>query len=145
MVEFAMVFPVLALLVFGGVDVGRAVLAHNAVTNSAREGARFGVTHPTQIQSSDKADPDNVTWHVTNELKNATVPVGQVTIKAYYVKSDGTTLDAVSGRSTYIADPGSYPYLRVDVTYPYTPMTPTVSGLFGSVFNLKASTTMTIE
>lgn len=39
-VEFAIVAPVLFLFVFGMIDVGRAVMVQNLLTNAARDGAR---------------------------------------------------------------------------------------------------------
>jgi Flp pilus assembly protein TadG len=42
MVEFAIIAPVLLLLVFGIVDFGRYFFLYNNLTNSAREGARLG-------------------------------------------------------------------------------------------------------
>lgn len=41
LVEFALVLPVLLLLIFGILDGGRAVYAYHVVANSAREGARY--------------------------------------------------------------------------------------------------------
>jgi Flp pilus assembly protein TadG len=145
MVEFAIVFPILTILVFGAFDFGRALLAHNSLTNAAREGARFGITHPTQVSSADAADPNNVQWHIVQELKNATVTVTAANISVYYVKNDGTTLDATTGRSTYLANTGIYPFLRVDVRYTYQPMTPLIGSIMGSGASLVSSTTMAIE
>ena len=42
LVEFALVFPLLMLLVFALIDLGRVVYAHNAMAEAAREGARWG-------------------------------------------------------------------------------------------------------
>lgn len=42
MVEFALVLPVFLLLLFGLFDVGRLVYVNNAVSEAAREGARWG-------------------------------------------------------------------------------------------------------
>ena len=42
LVEFALVFPILALLIFGLVDFGRVVYTQNAISQAAREGARWG-------------------------------------------------------------------------------------------------------
>lgn len=41
MTEFALVFPIFALLLFGIIDLGRFVYTGNALNNGAREGARF--------------------------------------------------------------------------------------------------------
>ncbi len=42
-VEFALVLPILILILMGVFDFGRAFYAYSVVANSAREGARAGV------------------------------------------------------------------------------------------------------
>ena len=42
MVEFAIVLPMLALLVFGMIDFGRAFKFYNNLATAVRDGARFG-------------------------------------------------------------------------------------------------------
>jgi Flp pilus assembly protein TadG len=44
-VEFAIVLPLLVLLVFGCVDMGRSIGAYIIVSNAARVGAEYGATH----------------------------------------------------------------------------------------------------
>jgi Flp pilus assembly protein TadG len=43
LVEFALLLPVLLLIVMGLVDFGRAIYAFNSVSNAAREGARTAI------------------------------------------------------------------------------------------------------
>lgn len=43
-VEFALVAPLLFLLLFGVVEFGRGIATYTAVTTAAREGARYGTT-----------------------------------------------------------------------------------------------------
>jgi hypothetical protein len=43
--EFALVFPVFLLILFGVFDIGRAVFAYNELTNSAREGVRLAIVN----------------------------------------------------------------------------------------------------
>ena len=43
LIEFALVSPVLLLLLFGIVDIGRAVFYYDTVSHAAREGARVAV------------------------------------------------------------------------------------------------------
>lgn len=45
MVEFALVIPVLVLLLTGFFDLGRVVLAHDALGHAAREAARYAIVH----------------------------------------------------------------------------------------------------
>ena len=42
LVEFAVILPILLLILFGVADLGRLFHATVAITNAAREGARFG-------------------------------------------------------------------------------------------------------
>jgi uncharacterized protein (UPF0333 family) len=42
MVEFALVFPVVLLITYGMIEFGRMMFIYAAVTNAAREGARYG-------------------------------------------------------------------------------------------------------
>jgi Flp pilus assembly protein TadG len=49
MVEFALVMPILLLLVFGVTEFSRAWMTMNVITAAAREGARLAVvTDPTR-------------------------------------------------------------------------------------------------
>ena len=50
LVEFALVLPVLTLMLFGVVDLGRGIYGFNAISNAAREGGR------TAIVNQDLAD-----------------------------------------------------------------------------------------
>ncbi len=60
MVEFAIIAPLLFVLIFGIIDFGRVFFLYNNLTNAAREGARLGAvldptvaagTRTTQIQA----------------------------------------------------------------------------------------------
>lgn len=53
LVEFALVFPVLAVLIFGIIDFGRAIFIYSVVQDAAREGARYAIVHGSQSQSID--------------------------------------------------------------------------------------------
>jgi hypothetical protein len=41
-VEFALVFPLLLIIVYGLIEFGRMMFIYTAVTSSSREGARYG-------------------------------------------------------------------------------------------------------
>lgn len=46
LIEFAIVVPVLILVVFGALDLARGFFTAITITNAAREGARYGVSNP---------------------------------------------------------------------------------------------------
>ena len=45
LVEFAFVFPIIALIAFGFIDVGRAVFTANTLTNAARQAVRVAAVN----------------------------------------------------------------------------------------------------
>lgn len=78
LIEFALVSPVLLLLTFGVVDVGRAVFYYDTLNHAAREGAR------TALRASNQLPTDNdVIAAVTLQMAGAPVaapcPQGPVT------------------------------------------------------------------
>lgn len=68
--EFALVAPVLLLVVFGIVDLGRAVFYYNVIAHAAREGAREAVAASTPLP----ADAD-VLGQVGNQATGVSVAV----------------------------------------------------------------------
>jgi Flp pilus assembly protein TadG len=46
LVEWALVLPILLLLIMGLLDLGRAVYYNSVIYSAAREGARYGIVHP---------------------------------------------------------------------------------------------------
>jgi Flp pilus assembly protein TadG len=68
MIEFALVLPIILLIVFGTLDIGRIVFLKAELENAVREGARLGrVTQPfsdAPVRTRIKAQPG---------LANATV------------------------------------------------------------------------
>ena len=78
LIEFALVSPVLLLLLFGIVDIGRAVFYYDTLNHAAREGARTAVRASSQLP-----DNDDVLATVTAQMIGAPVtspcPQGPVT------------------------------------------------------------------
>ena len=84
LVEFALVFPLLMLLVFALIDLGRVVYAHNTIAEAAREAARWG-----SVQARSANDIEGIEDHaveyatgVIGATATATcVRVGDVVLK----------------------------------------------------------------
>jgi Flp pilus assembly protein TadG len=55
LVEFALVTPVLILVLVASLDFARALNAYVTVTNASREGARYAIVHPLASDSSIEA------------------------------------------------------------------------------------------
>ena len=89
LVETAIVFPVLLLLLAAVVDFGRAFDAYIVLTNAAREGARFGAVKPSltvdQVKAVVVAD---VLGSGTNLTQMADFTVDNVTVTGQQEGSD---------------------------------------------------------
>jgi Flp pilus assembly protein TadG len=95
LVEFALVAPVLLLLVVGIFEFGRAWNAHQAVTDAAREGARAAVVADPLMT------PDSVEAVVRNALARASLDPAKAEI-------------TLSGVNALTGEPA-----RVEVRYPF--------------------------
>ncbi len=77
-VEFALIVPVMLLILAGAIDLGRAFYAYVAVENAAKEGALWGARHPLcSAESLSCPSPRNVPWIVEHEASNLTDPHGK--------------------------------------------------------------------
>ena len=126
LIEFAVVLPLLLLLIAGIVDFGMMFRTYEAVTNAAREGARVGV------------------------LPGYDVPDVQARVDAYLAASGLT-----GARTTTVTDvpvatgAGTFTARSVDLTYTYTfavlgMAAPLFGGSFGSI-TLNAVSVMRTE
>ena len=55
LVEYAILLPVLLLLLFGIMEAGGLIYSYNTIANAAREGARYGATHPGDVDGVEDA------------------------------------------------------------------------------------------
>ena len=121
LVEFALIIPLLVLLLMGIFDLGRGVYAYNVVASAAREGAHYGVLDPTN----------------TNEIQNrakantAALDPNQISIQIQ-CSNNGTSFDSTCNPNRT--------FLRVTVTYTFQPIT-----LFFSNLTLTGRSMMAIE
>jgi Flp pilus assembly protein TadG len=75
LVEFAIVIPVFLFLVVALFDVGRYVVAQNALANAAREGARLAVVN--QDAASIEAQVRNVAFLTNPVVAAPDLPAGR--------------------------------------------------------------------
>lgn len=97
LVEFALVVPLLMLIAFGVLDLGRLYHAAVTVTNATREGARYGTLNP--------ADMDGVILRTQEEAQNSGIDLTDPATSTIEV----TCTDTCTSRST----------IRVAVTYDF--------------------------
>lgn len=136
MVEFALILPIMLVLLAAAIDLGRLFYAYIAVENAAKEGAFFGARNPLCDDgvNSNCGDPNNVIWHVRNEAPNIG-PALATTVACrdtagLLVQPINNCLDG-------------YKY-QVTVTYPFTLITPILAPIFGSGMTLHAESQATV-
>lgn len=119
-VEFALLIPILVLLLAGAVDLGNGFQTYIALTNAAREGARYGADQPS--------DTATICTRVQQELPSTiTVSCPNVAITFPTLSQSGCT-----GGSPKAGCP-----IRVTVTYTLTTILGSILG-FNSI-NLVAT------
>ena len=127
-VEFALILPILALLLLGIIEVGSIVRDYQVLKNAAREGARFSANPANQISLSQNSSTtlltiqNRVVAYLQNE--NITISAGNVTVdQAYPVQIGDLTVM------------GSH----VTVTYTRSLVFPGVTSLIPSLGTLQLS------
>ena len=136
LVEFALVIPIMLLLLAGAIDLGRLFYAYVAVENAAKEGALFGARSPLcdDASSAGCASPNNVVWHVQNEATN----IGGQFATTVACRTPGGVLvqpinDCLDG----------YTY-QVTVSYPFRLITPILGSVVNQNLTLRAESQTTV-
>lgn len=84
LVESAIMFVVLLLILMGLVDFGRAYFTFIALQNAAAEGATFGMFHPTwETDTSsipESNNPENIEYRVRQESEYGLVDWSTITV-----------------------------------------------------------------
>jgi Flp pilus assembly protein TadG len=118
LVEFAIILPIILMLVMGILQFGMMLNSYLAIENAAREGARAGIigSSDAEIQSllistAPSLDPNNLTVTITPN---------------YATRKSGDTL-------------------TVKVTYNYKLNVPIISSLFNNAVLLNGQTSMRVE
>jgi hypothetical protein len=77
MVEFALILPLMVLIIAGIFDLGRAFYSLITITNAAREGARYGTLHPADgagIKAAAELEAQNSGITITDGNVNLICP-----------------------------------------------------------------------
>lgn len=132
LVEFALLLPVLLVILLGLLDFGRAVFAYNAVSEAARNGSRVAIVNQTL------ADICTVT-------ASRAVGLGLPTSCAANGNA-GTQGVWVLNLETGTATPCAAINCRqsVKVTYQFRPITPVIGAFIGPI-NLTSTSVVPVE
>jgi hypothetical protein len=127
LVEFALVLPILLILLLGILDFGRAIYAFNSVSNGARSGARVAIVNQ---------DVDDITAAVEEEAFG----LGGVDV-TFDPNVEGL---APCPQSNVDCCPSIGCVIEVAVSTEYVPATPIFSQLVGSI-TVSSESRMPIE
>ena len=125
LVEFALVIPILLIMLMIAMDFGRMFFSYVQLTNAAREGANYAILHP-----QDTAGIQGRALQETNAQSQAGEGSPTVTVAC----SPGTCADASTSNPT-----GPQNTVTVTVTRPFSFLTPVVGSL--TQLPLRASAT----
>ncbi|MGN6681214.1 MAG: TadE/TadG family type IV pilus assembly protein [Streptosporangiaceae bacterium] len=98
-IEFALLFPLLMLIVFGTIDFGRALNAQITLTQAAREGARLDALGDPNVQAQTQAAAtglSSVNVNVTACPPGA-APTSDAVVNVSYQFNFVTPIGAIAG------------------------------------------------
>jgi Flp pilus assembly protein TadG len=139
-VEFAIIFPVLMLLIFGIVDFGHAWYMRHLMSDASREGARYGSRYLTDA-SGHRILPKNLSPSISNYVLTTWGLSGRL-------PCDSSPNVALTGPAAIESNPsilaGEDLIVTVTATKTWFVIDKLIPG-FGSSKTLTVATTMTCE
>jgi len=127
-VEFALLLPMLLLLLLFALDFGRLFFSYVQVTNAAREGAAYAAGNPT--------DPTGISAAAAREVSTqGQAGEGALTVAPTCYDVVGIPIDC----SAAAAGSGSGNTITVVASEAFTFMTPMINGFLGGGLNVSAS------
>ncbi len=158
LVEFALVVPIVVLLLIAVFDVGRGVYAYTSIANAARVGARVAVVNQLYPDSSatqcaesmpveDLAPGSTPTWSARACAAAAATSLGllpsDVTIG--YAPPSGSALACPAGPVPATTAPFHVGCIAsVTVSYTWSPITPVIGSLMGPI-RMSSTSQMPVE
>ena len=121
LIEFALILPVLLLLITGFLDLGRAVFYYSSLTNAVREATRYAiVNHDALVEAH--ADNNN------NSLQDKVLEYafGLTVVPNPLLKEDIEVYPDRDDSDRYFTT------VLIRATYTYIPITPGITLLFGA-------------
>ena len=119
LVEFALVFPVIVMMLFGLIDGGRLVYSYSTLTNAARTGIRLAIVNQNATGIDNAIASNAVTLGLTG---------ANVDYKGYKNSDDPLlATDPQAAGDCVTVEPGCIAV--VTVHYDFVPYTPLVSNL----------------
>jgi hypothetical protein len=89
-VELAICLPMLFVLVFGVIEVGRALEVFQVLTTAVREGGRFGATDKQGFVDAGETANEKIVADVINYLEASGIPTGMADVEVLSAPTDGS-------------------------------------------------------
>lgn len=124
LVEFALVAPVLILLLVACLDFARVMNAYVTIENASREGARYAVVHPT-------ADPSAIRAAVAARVVPLDTAQLNGRVSVSYDAGAGVRPWPIGGIPRSARGPAPV-VVRVDVSYPWNATTWLIGSFFAA-------------
>ena len=126
--EFALLVPLLVILIFGFVDVSRIYQSWVTIEGAAREGARYGVTGRSDCDIAADDRLACIQYHTEQRASALTNDGDDLTVTVRSWDYPTYADPAAEG------DPGQQcDAIEVQVDYEFTPSTPLAETIFGSI------------
>jgi hypothetical protein len=139
-VEFAIILPVLLLLLFGIIDFGHAWYMKQIIINASREGARYGTRYTGSLPSA--LDPSISNYILNTSAENSNK--GGVGLRSI-LPNDSPQVPTPTGTGyTSITPPGQPLSVTVQATKHWWVVNKFVPGM-ASTTTLSSTTTMAVE
>lgn len=148
LVEFALILPVLTMILMGIFDFGRAIYAFSAISNGAREGARYGIVHPTNRDTDPPYAENTIEARAAAQLMG--LDPARITIKVCFPPP---SFDRKTYNYKGCPDPNprarsdpTWGYISVLILYDFYPATPLIGSIWGGgPLQLTARSSMHLE
>ncbi len=139
----ALVLPLVAIMAFGILDLGRAYRLQTSLANAAHEGAAYAQFTPTLVHNVGTcADPNNIVYAARHE-EGVTNSTFTITVQYTSQATDPATWTTITGCGSTIPTPAA----RVIVTAAadLKLLTPFVSAVFGERITLRESSEVVVQ
>jgi Flp pilus assembly protein TadG len=137
LVEFSLILPVFILLLFGILDMGRAIYAYNTVADAAREGVRVAIvnqiqTSPDCVQDRPIQNPLTPHWSIKACAAKSAVSLGiqPADVTVSYAAPPGVVLTCPPSGSPTVSV-GCIASVKVD--YTFRAITPVIGNIVGAI------------
>jgi hypothetical protein len=139
LVEFALILPILLLLLAGAIDLGRAYFSAITLENAVKEGAFWGARDPECATDATAGctDPGNVEARIQAELDGLALTL--LDVKCF---NPGTTDFTGTGKPLADCEDGDLYFVRAQL--PFALVTPIISSIVGSPITMSSDATAVV-